>query len=238
MRDELNRTEFSESLDRRLSGLQDDPWLTAKVLAKAEGEKPVKKLSATTILVIALLILTMAGALAAANWTVISRLFGDGWYYNETAIETPLKTESSLTMLDITATEAYWSEDGFSVVFRVESKSPDCMPYYEEGEHPEQIEFNGESITQDELRGDKNLISCDIMSPGQDFWTWYEFNDEGLFIIATATNSDMEKVEAGTTMVFQCWLSNLQTGEQEEGNITVTLPAMTKQDGYFSNREE
>ena len=38
MRDELNRTEFSESLDRRLSGLQDDPWLTAKVLAKAEGE--------------------------------------------------------------------------------------------------------------------------------------------------------------------------------------------------------
>ena len=29
MYNELNRTEFSESLDRRLSGLQDDPWLTA-----------------------------------------------------------------------------------------------------------------------------------------------------------------------------------------------------------------
>ena len=90
MRDEMNRTEFSESLDRRLSGLQGDPWLAAKVLARTEGEKPVKKLSATTILVIVLLVLTMAGALATANWTVIGRIFGDGWYYNETAIESPL----------------------------------------------------------------------------------------------------------------------------------------------------
>ena len=238
MSEKMNRTEFSESLDRRLSGLQGDPWLRTKVLAKAEGEKPVKKMSATTILVIVLLVLTMAGALAAANWTVISRIFGDGWYYNEEEIASPLKTESTLTMLDITATEAYWSEDGFSVVFRLESNSDDCMPYYEEGEHPEQIEFNGETITQDELRGDKNLISCEMISPGKDPWTWYEFNDDGLFIISTSTLPDTEKIEAGRTMDFRCWLWNLQTEEQEEGIITVTLPAMTKQEGYFSNREE
>ena len=68
MSEKMSRKEFSESLDRRLSGLQGDPWLRTKVLAKTEGEKPVKKLSAATIAVIVLLILAMAGALAAANW--------------------------------------------------------------------------------------------------------------------------------------------------------------------------
>ena len=78
MRNELNRTEFSESLDRRLSGLQDDPWLTAKVLAKAEGEKPVKKLSLGVILVIALLCVLITGAVAAmlGGWSI-----NDLWNY-------------------------------------------------------------------------------------------------------------------------------------------------------------
>ena len=44
MSEKMSRKEFSESLDRRLSGLQGDPWLRTKVLAKTEGEKPVKKL--------------------------------------------------------------------------------------------------------------------------------------------------------------------------------------------------
>ena len=39
MSEKMSRKEFSESLDRRLSGLQGDPWLRTKVLAKTEGEK-------------------------------------------------------------------------------------------------------------------------------------------------------------------------------------------------------
>ena len=78
MRNELNRTEFSESLDKRLSGLRGDPWLTAKVLAKAEGEKPVKKLSLGVILVIALLCVLITGAVAAmlGGWSI-----NDLWNY-------------------------------------------------------------------------------------------------------------------------------------------------------------
>ena len=234
MSEKMNRTEFSESLDRRLSGLQGDPWLRTKVLAKAEGEKPVKKISATTVFVIVLLVLTMAGALAAANWTVISRIFGDGWYYNEEAIASPLKTECDSQMMRIEAAEAYWAEDGVSVVFKVECTDPNCLPYYEEGEHPEQIEFNGKSITQDELRGEKELIACDIWKPEGDCWTWYEYNDEGLFIIVTAMKYDTERIQTGGTMNFECYCSNLQTDETEDCIFTVTLPPMTMQEGYFS----
>ncbi len=83
MNERISRQEVSDALERRLSGLQEDPWLTAKVLSEAEGEKPVKKISATAILVIALLALTMAGALAAAlnAWGVIDFAGNLGWTY-------------------------------------------------------------------------------------------------------------------------------------------------------------
>ena len=83
MNERISRQEVSDALERRLSGLQEDPWLTAKVLSKAEGEKTVKKISATAILVIALLALSMAGALAAAlnAWGVIDFAGNLGWTY-------------------------------------------------------------------------------------------------------------------------------------------------------------
>lgn len=102
MRNELNRTEFSESLDRRLSGLQDDPWLTAKVLAKAEGEKPVKKLSLGVILVIALLCVLITGAVAAmlSGWSI-----NDFWNHLVDNGETVLPSgyEQYIENKDITA---------------------------------------------------------------------------------------------------------------------------------------
>ena len=238
MSNRMSQKEFSESLDKRLSGLQDDPWLEARVLAKAEGEKPVKKkLPAATIVVVVLLVLAMAGAVAAANWSVISRLFGNGWYYNEEAIEEPLKTECDLKMMRIQAKEAYWAEDGMTVVLKVECTAPDCLPYYEEGEHPEKIEFNGKSVTQDELRGDKNLVSCTVWCPGRDSWDWYEYTDEGLFIISTIMNPDAAKLEQGTVLTYQCYCENLQTGETEDGTIRVEVPAMSMQEGYFHGKE-
>ena len=238
MSNRMSQREFSESLDRRLSGLQDDPWLEAKVLAKAEGETPVKKkLSAATIVIVVLLVLVLAGAVAAANWGTISRLFGTGWYYNEEAIREPLKTECNLKTVRVQATEAYWAENGLSVVFRVECTDPNCLPYYEEGEHPEQIEYNGEIVTQDELRGDKELISCEIWNPGGESWTWYDYSDKGLFIISTATQYNTERILAGGTMSFQCSCRNLQTGENEDSVITVTLPPLEMQEGYFYGKE-
>ena len=229
---------FSESLDRRLSGFRADPWLARRVIGAEKGEKPMKKkISAVTVVIVILLVLAMAGAVAAANWTVISRFFGTGWYYNEEAIEEPLKTEYDLKTVRVQATEAYWAEDGVSVVFKVECTDPNCLPYYEEGEHPEQIEYNGESVTQDELRGDKELISCEIWKPESDCMTWYDYSDKGFFIIVTSMKYNTERLQAGGTMSFQGSFRNLQTDKEEHCVITVTLPPLEMQEGYFYGKE-
>ena len=53
------------AMNTTLSGLQEDPWLTQRVLANAKGEEPVKKkLSVSAILVIALIAVSITAALA------------------------------------------------------------------------------------------------------------------------------------------------------------------------------
>ena len=228
--EKLSKAEVIESLDRRLSGLQGDRLLTAKVLAKAEGDKPMRKLSRTAILVIALLVVTMAGALAVSNWGAINRFFAGG-YVNEEAIVSAMTVKSDMKMLRFTAADAYWtSYYGLTVAIRAEPTDPDCLMYYEEGEHPEQIEYNGESVPIEEFRGDKNLISCEMWAGDGDSFTWYDYTDEGFFIYVNDTHPDPEKLKAGTEMSVQCWCENLQTEEREEGKITIELPPMTMND--------
>ena len=54
------------SMNTTLSGLQEDPWLTQRVLADTKGEEPVvRKISASAIIVIALVIISITAALAA-----------------------------------------------------------------------------------------------------------------------------------------------------------------------------
>ena len=48
------------SMNTTLSGLQEDPWLTQRVLADTKGEEPVvRKISASAIIVIALVIISI-----------------------------------------------------------------------------------------------------------------------------------------------------------------------------------
>ncbi len=67
MSKKYTKDSFSESLDRRLSGFQADPWLAQRVMASEEGEvKPVKKMSFAAVLAIVLVCVLATGALAAA----------------------------------------------------------------------------------------------------------------------------------------------------------------------------
>ena len=55
-----------KAMNTTLSGLQEDPWLTQRVLANAKGEEPVvKRVSATVIIAITLIVVAVTGALAA-----------------------------------------------------------------------------------------------------------------------------------------------------------------------------
>ena len=127
MNERISRQEVSDALERRLSGLQDDPWLTAKVLSKAEGEKPVKKISVSAILVIALLALTMAGALAAAlnAWGVIDFAGNLGWTYVPENARDSVTAENLTVETDhviCTIRESYYDGEILRVTADIEPK--------------------------------------------------------------------------------------------------------------------
>ena len=72
MNKKISDTEFRESIDRRLSILQPDPWMAKRIIASGKGEiKVKKKLSGVTIVIAVILVLTMATAIAAklAGWS-------------------------------------------------------------------------------------------------------------------------------------------------------------------------
>ena len=128
MSNRMSQKEFSESLDKRLSGLQEDPWLEAKVLAKAKGEKPVKKkLSAATITVIVLLVLAMAGAVAAVlnSRSLIDFAGNHAWtYVPENAQDNISREEQTFEteFMKCTVQESYYDGRILRATFRIEPK--------------------------------------------------------------------------------------------------------------------
>lgn len=65
LREERERVQ--RAVEHSLAGVHSDPWLAQRVLAKAKGEEPVKKVSVAFILVIMLMLVTTAVGLAAGT---------------------------------------------------------------------------------------------------------------------------------------------------------------------------
>ena len=61
------RDAIQHALNSTLSGLQDDPWLTQRVIVQAKGEKKVKKKFSIGLVVVLVLILAAVTALAAVT---------------------------------------------------------------------------------------------------------------------------------------------------------------------------
>ena len=121
MNQKITRTEFKESMDRRLSAMKAEPWLAQRIIAAEGGEKPVaKKLSASMILVIALIVITATGALAATlnAWGIIDFAGNHYGAYIPPKYEDCIKSENvtvETESLSVTIRESFY--DG--VILRV-----------------------------------------------------------------------------------------------------------------------
>ena len=73
MTDQQIRQALHEALDRRLSGMQEDPFLARRVLAGTKGEKPMKK-KLSLSLAVALALILMASVALAAGLGVFDKL--------------------------------------------------------------------------------------------------------------------------------------------------------------------
>lgn len=240
LRDEQEK--IQKAMNEALSGLQGDPWLAQRVLKNVKGDTKMKKrLSVSAAIVIALLSVSIL-ALAASDWVGIGEFLGKivgGWTVNEQAIVQPLKQKYSGALLDLTVTEAYWAEDGLSIVVRADAKSDGQLPFYsfedglldEEGDITDYIEINGKKMKLDDWRQGRDMIRCEVR-PGGEGWSWYKRTDEGLFLVVTEWNVDADAMKKGALLEFGYSCENMQTGETDYGVLNVKLPPMTMQQGH------
>ena len=69
-----------KAMESTLSGLQEDPWLTQRVLANAKGEEPVKKKLSTALVICIVLGLAIIGtAYAILSSSQVAEFFGQHW---------------------------------------------------------------------------------------------------------------------------------------------------------------
>ena len=68
-----------KAMNSALSGLQEDPWLTQRVLANAKGEKPVKRKISLAFVLGMTAILAVVGTAYALTSSLVADFFGKHW---------------------------------------------------------------------------------------------------------------------------------------------------------------
>ena len=127
-----------KAVNHSLSHVQEDPWLTQRVLAHAKGEEPmVKKVSLAFIILLVLSVITIT-ALAAGI------LYNQDWYYNNRGsalrdhqpeiyeavmanlTENPEQTQSENSLVDVSVQDVSWTPEAekLTISFKVSPKNP------------------------------------------------------------------------------------------------------------------
>jgi hypothetical protein len=146
MNQKITRTEFRESMDRRLSAMKAEPWLAQRIIAAEGGEKTVaKKLSVSMILVIALIAVLATGALAATlgAWGIIDFAGNHYGAYIPPKYEDCIKSENvtaETESLSVNIRESYYDGTLLRVTADVTPKQPVFL--LGEGVYPEDPAFD------------------------------------------------------------------------------------------------
>lgn len=119
------RERVQRAVEHSLAGVKCDPWLAQRVLAKAKGEEPVKKVSAAFILVIVLMLVTMAVGLAAGTG-ILEYLFRGSAKpaARQRELVQSVNAEHSGKGVSVTLTEALASGDKLSMAFSITADQP------------------------------------------------------------------------------------------------------------------
>lgn len=119
------RERVQRAVEHSLAGVKSDPWLAQRVLAKAKGEEPVKKVSAAFIVVIVLMLVTMAVGLAAGTGLLDYLFRGSAKpAARQRELVQSVNAEHSAKGVSVTVTEALASGDKLSMAFSIMADRP------------------------------------------------------------------------------------------------------------------
>lgn len=136
LHDEQER--IQNAVNHALAHVQEDPWLTQRVLANVKGEEPMVKKVSTTLIIVLVLMAVSITALAAGI------IYNQDWYYKnrDTALqdqhpevyeavmanltENPEQTQSESKLVDVSIQDVSWAPEvnRLTISFRVSPKDP------------------------------------------------------------------------------------------------------------------
>ena len=124
MNDPDFRNQVHQAVDQMTKTAKEDPWLAQRIRAQVKGEEPVKKkISASLIVVIALLILSLSAALAA-GLGIFDKIYEGGYPDErlpvlETVSEPVGTTHTTGEGVTLEISKAYFEGDRVFVAYRL-----------------------------------------------------------------------------------------------------------------------
>lgn len=137
MREDEMRSRLQNAIDHRLSTLEGDPWLARRIIQNEKGEQPVmrKKISVSIVLVIAAMLLTVSGAVALMNSTIVDKLYGTQEDVPQAVMEqihTPEATEET-ALGTLTLDEWLYDGSALHTSFTVANPTEETLLYTLDG---------------------------------------------------------------------------------------------------------